>query len=279
MYLEEPSRLGSFHFRCRAMNSTGMTLEPANIDNAATILANRRRAGQTGPRLPDNCRPTTPEDALAIQTAVTRRLGEAVGGWKCGTPSDDKLVVAPIYASTIVSGSPCAVWATAEEVRVEPELAFVLQADLPARDLPYGTDEIDAAMAGAHLALELIASRYDSDADITFNEKLADGLVNQGLFLGPTISLDDARQATEIPLRLVTASAEARSLAGVHPNRNPMAPLYWLVNFLRERGESLHAGQVVITGSYAGTFPLPIGQTIVCSYGTLGQLGVSFRAR
>ena len=46
--------------------------------------------------------------------------------------------------------------------------------------------------------------------------------------------------------------------------------------FLRTQGLGLRAGQAVITGSYAGSFTLPLGQDIVIRYGELGELSVHF---
>ena len=41
----------------------------------------------------------------------------------------------------------------------------------------------------------------------------------------------------------------------------------------------LQAGQVVITGSYAGVLTLPLGQPIEIGFGELGQLQAQFAAR
>lgn len=258
-----------------------MHLSQAAVDQAAHGLAARRRQGLSGPLLPEDCRPRSVPDALRIQAGVIERMGDAVGGWKCGTPQGDRCVVAPIYASTIHTGPDVPVWPSAEggaAVRIEPELAFVLAHDLPARDQPYTSDEVDAALSHAHLALELIASRYDADEVPTFEDKLADGLVNQGLYLGPRVDIDAAKQAQAFPIAWQDAAA-LHALDGVHPDRAPLKPLYWLVEHLRSTGQGLRAGQVVITGSYAGTFPCPLRQVLHFSYGGLGRFEVTFQAR
>jgi 2-keto-4-pentenoate hydratase len=161
-------------------------------------------------------------------------------------------------------------------VRVEPELAFIFGHDLPARDLPYTQAEVDAAITGTHLALELIDSRYSDMTDVGFAEILADGLVNQGLFIGPQIDAEQARTAGELAIRILPASGAEKQLAGRHPDGQPRAPLYWLVEFLRSKGQGLKAGQAVITGSYAGSVDLPVGEDIAIQYGDLGLLTVQF---
>jgi 2-keto-4-pentenoate hydratase len=67
-----------------------------------------------------------------------------------------------------------------------------------------------------------------------------------------------------------------QEFSGVHPAGNPRAPLYWLVEFLRNRGQGLRAGQAIITGSYAGSPDVPLHEDISVSFGQLGELHVRF---
>ena len=256
-----------------------MTLSTRAVTDAAIELARRRRAGLHGPRLPDPCRPAGLADALAIQREVSTHMGDAVGGFKCGTPTDDRVVVAPIYSGTISTAAPCPVWAQNGQVRVEPELAFVLGQELPAREQVYSHAEIESAIDKVHLALELIDSRYDDQAELTFADRLADGLVNQGLWLGPEVPWQQAYQAQGFAVEWSVEGGALTTLTGRHPNDNPLLPLYWLVEHLRATGRGLKAGQVVITGSYAGTFPCPVDQDLNFAYGDLGRFKVRFHAR
>lgn len=244
--------------------------------NAASILSARRKSGAQGPRLPESCRPSSLESALAIQAAVSAQLGAGIVAWKCGLPAADRLVLAPIYAGTVHDSSPCAAWGRGGQLRVEPELAFILACDLPPRAAPYTPAEVDAAIARTHLALELIDSRYSDADNAGFAENLADGLLNQGLFIGPEVDAGQARAASAITLRVTLASGESKQLAGRHPAGDPHAPLYWLAEYLRSTGQGLQAGQAVITGSYAGSFDLPPQQEIAIEYGGLGTLTVQF---
>jgi 2-keto-4-pentenoate hydratase len=242
---------------------------------AATVLAARRQKGETGPRLPESLRPADVDAALAIQSLVIGQLGDHVGGWKCGLSPENPVIMAPIPAGGIHASSPCPVWASAGQARVEPELAFVLARDLPPRDTPYTPDEVDAAVAGIHLALELIGSRYADPAAATVAEHLADGLLNQGMLIGPRIATLTTPPGT-IAIHVRIDGVRDFTLDGKHPNADPRAPLHWLAEFLRSRGEGLQAGQAVITGSYAGSFELPVGEDISIRFGDLGTLAVRF---
>jgi 2-keto-4-pentenoate hydratase len=259
-----------------------MTASLSVAIDAARILVARRLSGEQGARLPERCRPTSLQDAFDIQRAVSALLGDARGervkAWKCALPAAERLVAAPIYARTVHAASPCPAWTRAGQVRVEPELAFVLGRDLPPRDAPYAPEEVDAAIASTHLALELIDSRYSPDdaAEASFAEKLADGLVNQGLFIGPAVDAETSRLASDFDIRVRLADGGEAHHVGHHPNGLPRSPLYWLAEFLRSQGQGLLAGQAVITGSYAGSFTLPLGQDIAIQYGDLGSLSVHF---
>ncbi len=246
---------------------------------AARLLVSRRLSGEAGPRLPESCRPVDLEDALAIQAEVTAQLKQPIGAWKCGTPAPGRVVLAPIYANTIHTASPCAVWGRAGQVRVEPELAFILGRDLPVREQPYTPDEIDGAIARTHLALELLDSRYSPDASPSFEEKLADGLVNQGLFIGPALDAAHASGPGSIAITVAVQGSAPQHYEGRHPDGDPRAPLYWLVNFLRSRGQGLCAGQAVITGSYAGALTLSLTSDASIEYGGFGAVSVRFLAK
>jgi 2-keto-4-pentenoate hydratase len=255
------------------------------LSDAAAILAARRKANIQGTRLPQSLRPLDAEAALAIQAQVSAQLGDKISAWKCGLPVNGLPVMAPIYAGTVCTGAPCPAWALGGQVRVEPELAFILAHDLPPRAAPYPAAEVDAAIAATHLALELIGSRYSNPDEAEFLENLADGLLNQGLYLGPQVDTGRAERArnvtaaAELAILVSIGSQEAIELQGRHPAGNPRAPLYWLAEFLRSRGQGLQAGQAIITGSYAGSFALPVAQDIVVQYGTLGELSVRFSPR
>lgn len=252
-----------------------MSLHSPHIVQAASLLAARRRAGKTGPHLPEDLRPRDIASALAIQACVTEQLGERTGGWKCGLNADPPVILAPIHAGAIHAASPCPVWTAAGQVRIEPELAFVLARDLPARAAPYSPEEVDAAVARVHLALEVIGSRYDDPAAAGYLGNLADGLLNQGLLIGPEINAS-ALPPASMAIRIRAQGGDARELDGRHPNGDPRAPLHWLAEYLRDRGTGLRAGQAVITGSYAGSFDVPAGQDIEILFGDLGRLAVRF---
>lgn len=252
------------------------------INQAAKILAERRIDGSQGERLPEAIRPKNIEDALNIQAAVTdiwcEAMDDSIGGWKCLQPPQDRVVVAPIYTSTINSVSPASLWPKGNLARIEPEIGFVFGKDLPVRDAPYTPAEVDAAIARTHMALELMNCRYADSSDCEFPEMLADCLVNQGMYVGPQIDSDVAKTKGEMLIK-ISVQGETKDYQGKHPNLAPRAGLYWLAEFLRQQGRGIVAGQVVITGSFAGIIEVPLNQDVKIEYEDLGQMTVRFLAK
>lgn len=254
-------------------------MQNAQIQQAAEALVIRRLNHQITAQLAPALRPQNIEDAFAIQQAVVDKLSaqvaDRVGGWKCSLPDAEKLIASPIFTSTIFSQSPCPIKLDNGVCKIEPEIAFRFHRDLLSRPDEYSESEIMAALGSAYLALELIQSRYLEPDDVSYFEHLADGLFNQGVFLGPQITLAQAFSASEINFTLMQSTTESK--LGKHPHQLPQRPLFWLVNFLSQRGIDVKEGQVVITGSYAGVMEVQPNMRFSLQYGELGNISMVFR--
>lgn len=260
-----------------------------HIHAAAKELAERRVAGTSGDLLLPELRPTSFEQAFAIQqsvAAIYKANNNPIAAWKCLLPSAEKTVVAPIYQADVYQQSAtCPLYPSTKGLaRVEPELAFEIARDLPPRATPYTEAEIDAALGNTRLALELIKSRYHTPSEATHFDALADGLVNQGLWLGPVLNPQKDLETSHFELSVNIANGEqlqneTLQKSAIHPNGFPKVGLYWLVNFLSAQGIDLTQGQYVITGSYAGVLDLPLAQVCDFEYGALGQFAITFTAK
>lgn len=250
-------------------------------DVAAHHLMGARTARRPGERLPEACRPTSVADALAIQKRVSELLGETIGGWKCSVPSAERTIAAaPIFGSTITSISPCPILPLDGKARIEPEIAFVIGHELPFRSTPgstpYSEVEVRAAIRETRIVLELIGSRYADPAAVTYPEVLADGIANQGLFVGPVV--EDGLDLVLEGFRIAIDAPDAVPLVrdGRHPDGHPLRPLLWLANHLASLGRGLIAGQVVTTGSYCGVVDVSLDTPLVIAFGDFGKLEVEF---
>jgi 2-keto-4-pentenoate hydratase len=256
---------------------TGFT--PDMEDAAARYLIAARRDQRAGDRIPEACRPADVEAALGIQRRVAEMLGLPVGGWKCSVPSAErKVAAAPIFAPTITSDSPFRILPVGGKARIEPEIAFVIDRDLPTRTTSYSDVEVRAAIRETRVVLELLGSRYADAGAVTFPELLADNIANQGLFVGPVV-----QHGLELPLGAFPVAIDASDGAllardGRHPDGHPLLPLVWLANYLAQQRGGLLAGQIVTTGSYCGAVDVPLDTALTVSFGDFGRISVRFSA-
>ncbi|MBM7074169.1 hydratase [Shewanella sp. 202IG2-18] len=254
--------------------------------NLPQELASRRLQGTPGDELPISQRPTNFEQAFSLQQQVSDSYCDLaatrVNGWKCVLPTTTVTMLAPLFENGMQTQTKNCVLFTSKEnmALVEPEIASVFNSDLPVRDQPYTDQEIENAIGSTHFALELMQSRYHEPDKVTYFEALADGLLNQGVYIGPeipkTIPFEDM---AEFELNIASEKEVHLNRAVTHPNNHPRVAVYWLVNELRERGIAIKAGDKVITGSYAGIVNVPFDQPVTFKYGELGAFSVTFKAK
>lgn len=257
-------------------------MTPKSIADAAQLLFDTRKSRREDARLSGALRPGDSAAALAIQQRVGAMLGLGIGAWKCSVPTAEKpTILAPIFAPNVRRDSPCPIALYRGAARVEPEVAFEMGKDLPPRGKPYSDAEIRSAIGATRLVLELIGARYPDQTAVSFPELLADGIANQGLFVGPAVTpgLDQPLDAFAITVDSPRGRVAERD--GKHPDGHPLRPLLWLANFLAGGGyvgvDGLKAGQVVTTGSYCGVLEVPLDTALSVRYGELGTLAVEFK--
>ena len=257
-------------------------MNPDAIDTAAHWLVAARRERRQRVRLPESCRPLDSAGGHAIQQRVAQLLGAPIGGWKCSVPSGGREPAAPIYDATIVRGSPCPVPVRDGHARIEPEIAFVLARDLPARGEPYTEQDVVAAIGETRLVLEVLGSRITDPNPLPFPESLADGLVNAGLYVGPALDDGVGRKLDSFVLSIRTPAGLLLQRDAVHPDGHPLRPLVWLANWLGSDksgwGAGLAQGQIVTTGSYAGAIEVRVDVPLVFGFGDLGRFEVTLEA-
>src|SRR5204862_2334795 len=100
------------------------------------------------------------------------------------------------------TGALCHVAVINGRASIEPEIAFVLARNLPARATPYSEDEVRAAIGETRLAIEILGSRYAESKDAEYLEKLADSLSNAGLYLGPPVRGGLAAELSAFPIAI-----------------------------------------------------------------------------
>lgn len=261
-----------------------MTTGPAE---AAAILWDAWRRSARIAHLPAPCRPHDRAAGYAIQSEVARLSGEDVAGWKIAATSPagqrhigvDGPLAGRLLADRLVPPGS-AVDLSGNAMRVaEAEFAFRMAAPLPARSSPYTADEVVAAVASLHLAIEIPDSRYDNYAVVGAPQLIADMACASLATIGPAVT-DDWR-ALDLDSHRVAAFLDDRP-AGEGTGANvggPLRALTWLANEVASHAAGLRAGDIVITGTCVVPVPIAPGDNLRMDFGTLGSIDLHFVGR
>lgn len=156
-------------------------------------------------------------------------------------------------------------------VRAEPEIAFLVGREIPT---PATVPGVLAATEAVFAAFELIDSRYDAFR-FRLPDVIADNASSAGLVLGSV-----ARAPADVgDLRLlgvvlrrdgeVIATASGAAALG-----HPAAAVAWLGDRLAERGETIEAGSIVLSGGLTDAVALAPGSSLVAEVEGLGVVEV-----
>lgn len=222
-------------------------------------------------------------EAYAVQDRLREALvsrGDRVVGWKAGftnKASQERWQVSePVCAFLLASGvlSSGAEIAAARFVKpgVEAEVAFVMKHDLagPGITAPRALQAVEGALA----ALELIDYRHSGKPVGT--DVVADGVYAKAIVLGgaltPLGGIDLALEGLVYEQGgVVMATNTAYEVMG-----NPLNSLAWIANHLGSRGLSLHAGDVVMSGSVSKILEPRAGDGVRATFTRLGSVSVKF---
>lgn len=233
-----------------------------DLENVAAKLVERYRQGQliSGENLP-GC--GSLEEGLAIQAAVTRRLGASIAGWKVALPVDGAVLSAPIFAADTFASPAAASISGRMTHGVECELAFRIARELPARpDRGYSSSDVAPCIGGVMAAFELLQSRLVDGFQSPRPHLLADRLGNGGVVLGEIRADWRWRNHADVPVEVCIDGAAIASQQGGNPVGDPFSAVVALAEHLAARGMALLPGQFVMTGAYTGVHHLKPGQRI-----------------
>jgi 2-keto-4-pentenoate hydratase len=246
-----------------------------HCEEAARLLC-AARGGAPVHELPPHCRPLSDADAYEIQEAVSRQLGETIGGWKVGAASAaGAAFCAPIWMK-MIRPSPASY--NARELRligIEAEIAFRIGRDLPARAAVYDRAAVIAG-AALHPVIEVVDSRYSDFRSLDRLSILADNFSNGGLVYGAAVSDWEKLNLGQTRIT-VTEDGEPFADSAGGAARDPIAALVDFANLMNGRGGT-KAGTFVTTGSWTGMVFTKRGTRIVADFGALGHVEIAFPA-
>ena len=255
------------------------------IDTAADLLW---RAWMTPARieaLPADCRPRDRADGYEIQAAVAGLSGQGVSGWKIAATSqagqrhinvDGPLAGPLLDRRALLPG--VSVSLTGNHMRAaEAEFAFRFGEPLPPRAEAYTVDDVLAAVASLHPAIEVPDSRYVDFTKVGASQLIADCACACWYRIGHVVEANWRRD--DLVRHAVTAHRNGDAVgtgSGANVLGDPRAALTWLVNELSAHGRSVAAGDVVMTGTCVVPVTVSPGDQVRMDFGAYGTIEVSF---
>lgn len=253
---------------------------------AGALLAAERSGVQTG--LLSGAYPAAGMDeAYRIQAAVIAAKiaeGRHVIGWKIGLTSRamqqslgidipdsgvllDDMDFPP--GGTIPKGRFIA-------PRIEAEIAFLTRAPLGGR---VSRDEVLEATEAVAPALEILDTRIlrgQGGQSRTIVDTIADNAANGGVIVGKMRHDPRALDLRRVGVILFRDGVVEETGLGAGVLNDPVAGIVWLAERLGRYGQSIGAGQVILSGSFVRAVECPPGTRIEADFGDFGRIACRF---
>ena len=227
----------------------------------------------------------TIDDAYQISRHVlARRLrdGERVVGKKIGVTSKVVQVALGVHqpdfgfltdVTAFEDGAELPISTRLIAPRAEGEIAFVLERELAGPGVTAA--DVLAATAYVKPCFEVVDSRI-ADWKIKIQDTIADNASSGMFVLGRTpVGVRDLDLVT--CGMVVWKNGEVLSTgAGAAALGSPLNCVAWLANTLGERGESLRAGEVILSGSLVPLEPVRAGDVMQLRIAGIGEASVRF---
>ena len=253
---------------------------------AATLLWDAWTQGARIRSLPEDCRPRDRTEGYAIQAELVRLSGQRVAGWKIAATSVagqrhinvDGPLAGPLLANRLV-GAGSTIDLRRNRMRLaEAEFAFRIAASLPPRGAPYTIDDVKAATASVHPAIEVPDSRYEDVTTVGAPQLIADAACAWCAAIGESGVSDwrgrdlDVHPVAVFKGRQLVAEGRGSTVGG------PVRALTWVANELAAQGGGLCAGDLVTTGTCVEPVPIAPGERLRAEFGDFGAIEVAFEA-
>lgn len=257
-------------------------LSEATVADLGAALHAARGSGIPVEPLTDTYPDMSVADAYRVQTDLVARLlsgGDRVVGYKLGLTSlpmqrllgVDSPDFAPVLSSHVHSDDAQIAAAAFIHPKVEAEIALVLGKDLAGPDCTAA--DVAKAVTGATAAIEIVDSRI-AGWRIKLADTIADLASSGAIVLGSAVT-----PVAGIDLRLVgmVFSKDSEVIAtgaGAAALGSPLSATAWLVRMLAGFGESLRAGQFVMTGSLHAAVDITPGERYQAEIDRLGSVSL-----
>ncbi|WP_053362612.1 fumarylacetoacetate hydrolase family protein [Bacillus sp. FJAT-27251] len=223
------------------------------------------------------------EDAYLAQEELVRQKlaeGHKIIGPKMGLTSEAKMkqmnVEDPIYGYVFnymqVQDGETILVSDYIHPKVEPEIGFVLKEDLTGPNV--SAEEVLAKTDYVFPGIEIIDSRYEN-FDFKLADVIADNTSAAGAVLGTTISRVEGKSLDTIEVSLIINGKVAAMGKGADVLGHPANSVARLANMLARKGQSLKAGQPILTGGITAAVRIQPGDHVCAKFGEgLGEVNL-----
>ncbi len=243
--------------------------------SAAAMLLDARRTNIPIDDLPAALRPVTLDEAYFVQDRLALAYGE-IGGWKVGAPTAD---ATPMFAPMPLA------WIASNDAELEgkhrfrgleAEIAFLMAKDLPPRETAYSRDEVVAAIASCHPAIEVIESGLTDPIKAAKLSMIADLQMHGAFVYGAAVANWQKIDFSTEHVTLAVDGVVRVERTGSNTSGDLMRLLPWLANAGAVRTGGLKAGQWITTGSWTGLALGTAGSCVDVTFSTAGQVHLRF---
>lgn len=258
-----------------------MQMDAAVFLDAAQLLRNARVSGNTIPQISVTHGVQGLDQAYAVAEFNTRQRiaeGARIVGKKVGLTSlavqkqlgVDQPDFGVLFDDMEYLSGDGVPMSRLIQPKAEAEVAFVVGRDLPAGTVP-SYSEFLASLAYALPALEIVDSAI-TDWKLTLVDTVADNascgvyvLGDQPLAIGDVV-------LGEVGMQLHQNGHLASVGTGVACLGHPLRAAYWLARTMAARGESLRAGEVILSGALGPMVVIQKGDLLEARIGDLGSV-------
>jgi 2-keto-4-pentenoate hydratase len=244
--------------------------------DAARMLMDGRRTLTPIVDLPVELQPVSVEEAYYVQSRLALAYG-AVGGWKVGAPTPESTpMFAPMPLAWIAANGALLRGESHRFRGLEAEIAFLIGQDLPPRETAYSRDEVVAAIASCHPAIEVIESGLLDPMQAAKLSMIADLQMHGGFVYGPAYADWQSVDFSKEKVTLAVDGVVRVERTGSNTSGDLMRLLPWLANEGAARTGGLKAGQWVTTGSWTGLSLGMAAASVRVDFSTVGRVDLRF---
>ena len=233
--------------------------------------------------LPPDLLPQGRAEAYRVQACIEGYTDQPLYGWKIAATSiagqkhigvDGPLAGRILAERVIEEGGECPLGKNFMQV-AEMEFAFRMGKDLPPRDAEYTQDDVMAAVASLHPAIEIPDSRYNKFETVGLASLIADNACAHRFVLGSEAKDWRGLDLAAHKVRGLRNGQIAEEGQGSNVLGGPVIALTWLANELYRHGMTLGRGQVVTTGTCVKPLTIAAGDRVEGDFGALGRVAVT----